>query len=91
VRHCKLIDDDTGFIEKRIVMGRLNFPYLVRIIETVSGDIVEAETRMQHLREVLSYITDHTGSDDIRASFLAQPALAPRGNLLGILSGKGFD
>ena len=36
----------------------------------------EAEELRGQAQEILDYIADHAGSDELRATFLAQPAVA---------------
>ena len=43
--------------------------------ETAAGKHDKAERYRQQAKEVVTYIADHAGSDDLRASFLAQPAI----------------
>ena len=44
-------------------------------VETMGGDLPMAESHKQQLRQVVSYISDHADSEDIRTSFLSQPTL----------------
>jgi tetratricopeptide (TPR) repeat protein len=45
-------------------------------LKTMSGNELEAKKLRERSLEIVSYIADHAGSDDLRASFLAQPAVA---------------
>jgi hypothetical protein len=44
-------------------------------VESMGGDVPTPEIYKQQLRQIVSYISDHANSDDIRTSFLAQPVL----------------
>ncbi|MFQ5593143.1 MAG: hypothetical protein ACE5HA_03240 [Anaerolineae bacterium] len=42
-------------------------------IEGQRGRMAEAENLRAQAREVIAFIADHTGTSELRASFLAQP------------------
>lgn len=60
-------------ISERTILWRI--PATLSDLERVSGNEPEAEKLRGQSQEILAYIADHTGSEALRASFLAQPAV----------------
>ena len=68
---AKAVAEDTG--ERTILWQILA---TLGDLEGMSGNQAEAERLRREAREIVNYIAENAGSDALRDSFLAQPAVA---------------